>query len=109
MSEPTEPTDVQIARLQEGLKNLREKVDESSGTILRELKDLKDNIITRLERVETTKLAASDFVTYKGEQAEEIKKMVTSDEFDPVRKIAYGLVATMLTSVIVQVLALIYK
>lgn len=59
--------DVQIARLEERIKNLDEKIEDRTDTILKELKDMKENIIPRLERVEIQKLGATDFVTFRGD------------------------------------------
>lgn len=64
-------SDAQIARLEERIKSLDDKFEDRSNTILREIKELKENIVPRLERVETGKLSASDFVNYKGDHAKE--------------------------------------
>jgi hypothetical protein len=47
------------------------KLETKMDFVIKELKEMKDGVVTRLERLETGKLSASDFITYKTEQARE--------------------------------------
>lgn len=67
MTDERPNNEVQIARLEERIKNLDEKIEERTSSILKELKDMKENFAPRLERVEVSKLSASDFVVFRGD------------------------------------------
>lgn len=60
--------DVQFGRLDERLKGLEKKSDEHHQTILSEMKDLREGVVARLERVEITKLLADDFIRFKKDE-----------------------------------------
>lgn len=68
--------DVQIGRLDERFKALEKKVDNSTSSIISEIKDLKENLSVRLERVETGKLGAQEFIRYKTDTA------IQSEDFE---------------------------
>lgn len=63
-----ETLEVQFGRLDERLKGLEKKQDEHHQTILTEVKDLREGVVARLERVEITKLLADDFVRFKKDE-----------------------------------------
>lgn len=63
-----ENLEVQFGRLDERLKGLEKKQDEHHNTVLIEIKELKEGVIVRLERVEITKLLADDFIRFKKEE-----------------------------------------
>ena len=56
-------TQTQLARLDERLKSLESTQREG-------FKDIKENLLSRVNELTTTKLAANDFNTYRSEQAE---------------------------------------
>lgn len=60
--------EVQFGRLDERLKGLEKKQDEHHQTILSEMKDLREGVVVRLERVEVTKLLAEDFIRFKKDE-----------------------------------------
>lgn len=81
--------DIQIARLEEQIKALDAKIDDRFNSLIKEMRDIKENIIPRLERVEITKLVASEFVNFKVETVGKIENLQT--DLDKVSlKIAYA-------------------
>ena len=64
----TDDLAVQFGRLDERLKGLEKKQDEHHLTMLGEMKDLREGVVTRLERVEITKLLADDFIRFKKDE-----------------------------------------
>lgn len=60
-----------IARLDEAVSNLKETVKAGFVDVKAELKEIKDGLVTRVERLEVSKLSASDFVSYKTDIAKE--------------------------------------
>lgn len=60
--------EVQFGRLDERLKGLEKKQDEHHQTVLTEIKDLREGVVARLERVEITKLLADDFIRFKKDE-----------------------------------------
>lgn len=63
-----ESLETQFGRLDERLRGLEKKSDEHHQTVLTEIKDLREGVVVRLERVEITKLLADDFIRFKKEE-----------------------------------------
>lgn len=70
-----EALQVQIGRIDERLKSLERKQDEHHSTviaeinaIITEIKDLRNGVMARLERVEALKLKAQDFIDFKKDE-----------------------------------------
>jgi len=70
-----------IATLQESVSNLKETVKTGFIDVKLELKEIKDGLVSRVERLEVTKLSASDFITFKKDYAEDM---------DKIKKFIYG-------------------
>src|SRR5258708_4126231 len=70
-----ESTEIQIGRLDERVKALDKKLDANTNNFLDEIRNLRENFAGRLQTVEAIKLAASDFITYKGETAGAIDRI----------------------------------
>lgn len=64
----SELSEVQLGRLEERLTHFDKKHDEHHQVVLTEIKDLREGVVVRLERVEITKLLADDFIRFKKEE-----------------------------------------
>jgi hypothetical protein len=79
------------------------RLDEKVENLTREVKEMKDGMVNRLERVETGKISVSDFINYKTEQAR-----VDQDQEDRLRYIERYLWMALGVVAIIQLVGFAY-
>jgi len=103
-----EPVGEKIVRLEEGLRFLRSSLKE-----LDEKVDKLDEKVDRLnDQLDKKTLGLSDKISTllrKADFDEEIKKLVTKIEFDPIKKAYYGMITAAFLAILAAVFTLIFK
>lgn len=67
---------VQFGRLDERLKSLEKKQDEHHQVVMSEMKDLREGLLRRVERVEIERLLAKDFFSFRDNEFVVLQKNV---------------------------------
>ena len=62
-----------IARLEATVSSLQDAVKAGFIEVKSDLKEIKDGLVSRVEKLEMTKLSASDFITFRSDYVESSK------------------------------------
>ena len=68
-----------------------------------------ESINKKLDSIGTAFVTHDEFIAYKETIKEEFKEKATKEELDPIKKLVYGCVSIVLTSIVTAIIYLVIK